>query len=348
MSTNIESLNYEVCLDLQPEKDSIVVVCAADDKYAMPLAVMVRSILANLSNDYSIFLFVIDGGIKKKNKQKILKTLSGEYCEVRFIPKPEQFARRLEEAYRYTVTEGQAKNYISIAQYYRIFIAELLPEQIKKAIYLDCDLVVNEDLSQLWQTDLEENYVLAAQDTWIRSVSADNGLLNYQQLGIDPNAKYFNSGVLVINLEKWRREKILTKATEYLNHYKEHVLYGDQDILNALFTGQWGELDPRWNVTPGIYEYASWQESPFPENVYNNLMHNPYIIHFAAEAKPWNSQEAFLKERFFHYLDMTAWSGWRFTFLRQFLLKLVNKAKYNVQKISSIIKRFNVSYAISK
>ncbi|MBE9189327.1 glycosyltransferase family 8 protein [Gloeocapsopsis crepidinum LEGE 06123] len=312
----------------------IVVVCAADDKYAMPLSVTARSLLANLSNDYSILLFVIDGGIKKKNKQKILETLSGENCEVRFIPRPEQFAKRLEEAYRYTITEGQAKKYISIAQYYRIFIADLLPEQIKKAIYLDCDLVINEDLSQLWQTDLGENYVLAAQDTWIHSVSANNGLLNYQELGIDSNAKYFNSGVLVINLEKWRRGKISTKAIEYLNHYKEYILYGDQDILNALFTDQWGELDPQWNVTARVYEYSGWEESPYPENIYNNLIQNkPYIIHFVSGEKPWNSRNVPLAEHFFHYIDMTTWSGWRFTFWRELWLKLV----YKFRKAISIV-----------
>jgi len=334
MLIDIERLSVKNCLNAPQVNEPIVVVCAADDKYAMPLSVTARSLLANLSNDYSVLLFVIDGGIKKKNKQKILETLSGEYCEVRFIPKPEQFAKRLEEAYRYTITEGQAKNYISIAQYYRIFIAELLPEQIKKAIYLDCDLVVNKDLSQLWQTDLGENYVLAAQDTWIHSVSANNGLLNYQELGIDPYAKYFNSGVLVINLEKWRREKIPNKAIEYLNHYKEHILYGDQDILNALFTGQWGELDPRWNVTARVYEYSDWHESPYSENIYNHLIQNePYIIHFVSGEKPWNSRNVPLAEYFFHYIDMTTWSGWRFTFWRELWLKLVYKFRKVISKV---------------
>ncbi|WP_319421893.1 glycosyltransferase family 8 protein [Pleurocapsa sp. FMAR1] len=347
---HIENLSYKGKEEpfLKIESEPIVVVCAADDKYAMPLAVTVRSALANLKKNWKILLFIIDGGIKKRNKRRILKTLSIDNCEVQFIPKPDNFAKSLEEAYRYTVTEGQAKNYISIAQYYRLFIAELLPDQAKKAIYLDCDLIVKEDLSQLWQIDLGENYVFAAQDTWVHSVSAHNGLLNYQELGIASDAKYFNSGVLVINVEKWRAEKVSARAIDYLNHNKEHMIYGDQDILNALFTGQWGELDPRWNATSRIYEYSSWKESPYQEHVYNNLIHNDfYIIHFISGEKPWNSRDVPLKEHFFHYVDMTSWSGWRFTFWQELWQKLV----YKFRKAVSIIKaRMNnrVSARINK
>jgi lipopolysaccharide biosynthesis glycosyltransferase len=321
MLVDTNSLNYS---NSPQVNDPIIVVCAADDNYAMPLAVMARSALANLKSDRSMILFIIDGGIKNRNKQKILKTLKSENCEVRFIPKPDVSIKSIEESYRYTVTEGQAQKHLSIATYYRLFIAELLPNKFEKAIYLDCDLIIGKDLGQIWELNLGENYVLAAQDTWMHSVQ--DGLLNYQELDIDPDTKYFNAGVLFINVRKWRSDKILSKALDFLNHNKEYIRFADQDILNALFADQWGELDPRWNFTARIYEYSSWEESPYSEQVYNNLIHNdPNIIHFVSGEKPWNSHNVLLKEHFFHYVDMTAWSGWRFTFWRELWQRLVYK-----------------------
>ena len=332
MIADANNLSRENYLDFSRKNTPIIVVFAADDNYAMPLAVTARSILANLGKDWSITLFIIDGGIKNKNKQRILKTLGAENCEVKFIPRPDALSKGIEEAYTYSVTEGQAKKYFSIAICYRLFIAELLPDQVERAIYLDCDLIIKQDLGQLWELDLGDNYALAVQDTWMPSVQ--DGLLNYQELEIAPDAKYFNSGVLFINVRKGRTEKILAKATEYLSHNKECIRFPDQDILNALFVGWWGELDPRWNVTARVYEYSSWEESPYSEDVYNNLIHkDPYIIHFVSGEKPWNSRDVLLKEHFFHYVDMTAWKGWRFTFWTELRLKL----GYKFQKAISII-----------
>lgn len=315
-------------------KESIAVVCAADDKYAMPLAVMARSVLENLKSDRNVIFFIIDGGICNRNKNKILKSLNSKKCEIIFLSKPDVLIRDIEAAHQYCVIEGiENKKHLSVAAYYRLLIAELLPQQFEKAIYLDCDLIVQEDLDKLWQIDLEENYLLAVPDMWIHSISAHNGLINYQELGVDANAKYFNSGVIVINLKKWRTERIFAKAVEYFKTNKSYVRFHDQDILNAILAGKWKEVDPRWNVTPGISEYPSWEVSPFAEDVYNNLLNEPFIIHFAAAAKPWNSLDAEFKEHFFRYVDLTAWSGWRFTFWKQLQLKLA----YKFQKLRSMI-----------
>ncbi|MBW4553037.1 MAG: glycosyltransferase family 8 protein [Aphanocapsa sp. GSE-SYN-MK-11-07L] len=335
MIVDTDSLNFEKPSQSSQEKETIFAVCAADDRYAMPLSVMARSAIENLKEDFSLLLFIIDGGITKKNKQKILKTLSSEKCEVVFIDKPDGLTQNLEQAYQYTVTAGKAKDYISIAQYYRLLIAELLPEQAQKAIYLDSDLVIQGNLGQLWQADLNNNYVLAAQDTWVHSVSAANGLLNYRELGISPDSKYFNSGVLVINIKKWRAEKVFMTAANYLNQYKDKIIYGDQDVLNAIFAGQWGELNPRWNVTARVYEYKSWEESPYSKQCYNELTsQDPYIIHYVSGEKPWNSDHVPMKEHFFRYLDMTAWSGWRFTFWTKLRLNLEYKLRKLIGSIS--------------
>ena len=308
----------------------IIVVCAADDKYAMPLAVTVRSAIENLKGNYKILLFIFDGGIKNKNKQRILKSLSSEKCNIRFLSIPDELVRDFEESHEYLRSVKGAKGpYIYIAAYYRLIISEILPEEYEKLIYLDSDLVVKGDIGQLWQTDLAENYVLAAQDTYIKYVSTSQGLLNYQELGIPVGSKYFNSGVLVINLKKWRTDEIYSKAISYLKQNKDYVRYHDQDILNALFANRWGELDPRWNLTANNCGGSS-QESPFSEDVYNTIISDPYILHYTTEKKPWTSRHTLCKEYFFNYVDMTAWSGWRLTIWRRVWLKLIQEFKNRI------------------
>lgn len=317
----IQTLNCESKTELAHESQHIVVVCAADDAYAMPLAVTMSSAIENLNENYKIILFIIDGGIKKKNRQKILKSLSCDKCEVEFLPVPQSLIKEIKESHNNLKNEDRNKtrqmDHISIASYYRLVIPELLPHWIEKVIYLDCDLVVKGDLKQLWQIDLRENYVLAAQDVSIRYVSAPSGLLNHEELGISPESKYFNAGVLAINLKKWRDSKITTKAIKYFKQNKECVRWHDQDVLNAILAGQWEELDPKWNFQPMIDAYSSWEVSPFSEDVYNDLMRAPYIIHYVTRLKPWNFHYTPYKEYFFQYVDKTLWSGWRLTFWKR-------------------------------
>ena len=347
----IDNLNIEINPESTVENNPIVVVCAADDNYAMPLSVTVRSAIVNLQIQRKILLFIIDGDISNRNKQKILKSLNSEKCEVKFIPKPDYLLKMTEFEHipKYHVLSASG------AAIYRLMISELLSKQFDKAIYLDCDLVVRGNLGELWESDLAENYVLAVPDMLIKYVSSPCGLLNYQELGISPNAKYFNSGVLVINLKKWRDDKITIKAIEYLKHNREYVRWHDQDVLNALFASQWGELNPQWNFMVGIYEYSLSQDSLFPghdqddlnaiQNLYNNLVQNPYIIHFTSGNKPWNSRRTLLKEYFFEYVDMTAWSNWRLTIWRQICIKLVTEFQ---KFIDSIVNNFNFRKEISK
>jgi lipopolysaccharide biosynthesis glycosyltransferase len=337
----VDHLNIEIKPADKIKTEPIVVVCAADDNYAMPLAVTVRSALENLKSQHKMLLFIIDGDISNRNKQKILKSLKSENCEVKFIPKPDYLLKMTEFEYieKYHVLSASG------AALYRLMISELLPRQFDKAIYLDCDLVIKGSLEELWETDLAENYVLAVQDMLIQYVSSPCGLLNYQELGISPDAKYFNSGVLVINLKKWRDDKITIKAIEYLKHNRKYVRWHDQDVLNALFASQWGELHPQWNFMVGIYEYSFSKESTYPghgqndlntiQNLYNNLVHNPYIIHFTSGKKPWNSRKTLLKEYFFEYLDMTVWSNWRLTLWRQIWIKLITEFHQFIRPISN-------------
>ncbi len=316
------------------DSNAIAVVCAADDAYAMPLAVTVRSALENLKGNRKIILFIIDGGIKKTNKQKIIRSLVSEKCEIRWIENPDHLLSEIEVLRPFVIEnvpnvgtiEEQA--HIKISAYYRLLISELLPNHFKKAIYLDSDVIVIGDLGELWDIDIGKNYLLAVQDIAIPYVSSPGGLINYQEIGISANSKYLQSGVLVINLEKWRVNGTSSQCIEYLQKNREYVRWHDTDVLNAILAEKWGELDPRWNQTPFVYQYSSWKDSPFSESIFNDVVYHPYIVHFVSQAKPWNSREEHpFRHLFFHYLDRTDWSGWRFTVWRRLWGRLGREIK---------------------
>ncbi|NJO64007.1 MAG: glycosyltransferase family 8 protein [Richelia sp. RM2_1_2] len=291
----------------------IPVVCAADDNYAMPLAVTARSILENLGEDKKLLLFVIDGGIKEHNKQKIINSLDANRCDVKWLhPSTDELLKKM-----------KISGHISVVAYYRFLIPEIISSEFEKVIYLDCDLVVNHDLSELWELDLKDNYLLAVPE--IRFPYLFQILPNFDKLGISSDCKYFNSGVLLINLQKWRKDQIGLKAIQYVEQNIEYIVFHDQDALNVVLAKQWGELEPKWNQTPFIYDYSTWKDSPFQEEAFNDAVNDPCIIHFASKHKPWNTYQYRERDQklFYKYLDMTAWAGMRFTLWMAIYKKLM-------------------------
>lgn len=284
------------------DRDSIALVCSADENYAMPLTVVVYSAIANLKDpQQKIDLFVLDGGIEPATKAKVAKSLDRDRVTIHWVkPDPKLFANL------------PVSRYLTIAAYYRLLIPEVVPQNFDKVIYLDCDMIVRGDLSQLWQIEMGDNYVLAVQDDNQPYISMAAGLSNYRELGLHPHHKFFNSGLLVINLAKWRAENIGAKVLKFSEQNREYIRDADQDGLNAVLAGKWGELDPRWNQMPRIYDYLSWQDSAYDAETYQALRHDPWIIHFTNAPKPWRvgcTHPA--TDLFFHYHDKTAWFGGR-------------------------------------
>jgi lipopolysaccharide biosynthesis glycosyltransferase len=287
---------------------AIPLVCAFDDRYAMPMATMVCSVLTHLAPQYALELYVIDGGITPESKANIVASaaqVAADRCTITWLPPSAAMLARM--------SQFKTSGHLSLSTYYRLFLPELLPKHLDKVIYLDCDLIVMTDIGRLWQLDIEPYYVLAAQDVGILKVSHPSGLLNYQELGIPADGKYFNAGVLVLNLARWRQHQMGRQIIEYMEQNPEFIRLHDQDALNAMLFDKWGELDLRWNQTPHLYRnFRSWRETPFSQEVYRRAVASPYIIHFASSAKPWNRYTHRHHRQFYQYLDQTAWAGWRF------------------------------------
>jgi lipopolysaccharide biosynthesis glycosyltransferase len=217
---------------------------------------------------------------------------------------------------------------VNLVTYFRLLMPWVLPVDVTRAIYLDADLLIRRDLGRLWDQPLEGSACLAAPDTAAPYIDARAGLTNFdrchrflaavepipnhRELGLCPTGKYFNAGVLVVDLETWRAERVAERSLACLREHAEHVRWWDQYALNVVLAGQWNELDVRWNQGVQAYTFPTWRESPLERDLFAALRSDPWIVHFTSQDKPW---QYFCRHPFrgdyFAEIDRTAWRGWR-------------------------------------
>ena len=201
--------------------------------------------------------------------------------------------------------------YVGRACYHKIFIPEILGTAYPRIIYLDCDVIVEADLSELWNAKMDDDdYVLAVQDLINPFVSSPFGLVKWQDLGRNASDSLFNSGLLVFNTKKWVREDVSGKMAIWLKNNYYDVRLCDQDAMNAVIGNNWGHLDLSWNVLPRMRIARNY--CLLGKEDHEKLISNAGILHFCGPDKPWNQLCRHpRKDRFFHYLHMTSWEGWR-------------------------------------
>jgi lipopolysaccharide biosynthesis glycosyltransferase len=186
--------------------------------------------------------------------------------------------------------------------------------------------------------------LLAVRDCGTPYVSSQYGITKYREIGLAPDTPYFNSGLLVINLKRWRAEKISQKVIRYLREYEQYINLADQDGLNAVLFDDWGRLDPKWNVVSHILYYEQWEESAFKEEIRpirEELIRKPYIFHFSGGSKPWQiGCEHPAQLEWIRYLKQSGWFEpnesilWRGKWFMQYYLwqikVLIRKAVFKV------------------
>jgi lipopolysaccharide biosynthesis glycosyltransferase len=171
--------------------------------------------------------------------------------------------------------------------YERVLAPDALPDTLERAIYLDADLLVLDAVDVLWQVDLGGLIIGAVQDAVIPRVSSPLGLRRYRELGCRAEDPYFNAGVLVIDLEAWKRQHIGQRALEYLERYERSVNLTDQDALNAVLHNRWKPLEDRWNVVAGLAGRPRLEPRGIEPSRMAAAARDPAIVHFYGYLKPW-------------------------------------------------------------
>lgn len=177
--------------------------------------------------------------------------------------------------------------HLSRAAYYRMLLPDILID-IEKIIYLDCDIVVEANLQELWNADVE-GYGCAGVD---EGNPAQTG-----RLDLDPDF-YINSGVLLLNLSYWRSNNITTKCMEWLEANPHNNILLDQDAINVVLKHQKTRIDLKWNLNPVPLEDIGVLQQ-----------YSEHILHFGGPIKPWHKCYDFdLQAIYRKYLNLTPWA----------------------------------------
>ncbi len=240
---------------------TIPIFFATDDNYMPYLDVAIRSLIDHTSVENFYDIYILNTGLKSERKQNI-KEQERQNVRINFYDMS-FYIDEIKESFKKVLHFG-------IATYYRLFIQNLFP-QFKKVLYLDCDIVVLDDVARLFDVDLEGNMLAGAIEQFVANTQEYRDYAKYA-LGLDVQS-YVNAGILVMDLQKFRENKIEQKFTYMLTHYNFELVDCDQAYLNFLCRGRILVLPKEWNKT----------------NYQSDKYGSKKIVHYALAEKPWQS-----------------------------------------------------------
>lgn len=281
-------------------ENGVPIVLSANDKFSPYLDIMIRSIIENASLSRTYDIIILYNDISEHNRSRIsMAAQDRKNVSIRFI-----------RVCQYFDTEKLfIDHHLSIETYYRLIIPEIMPDY-HKILYLDCDMVANRDVAELYDIDLGDCVLGAVKDIDVAGQIKleQNHWREYalNSLGLNQPYDYFQAGVLVIDLDKLREltsaEKLIQLAR--LQKWRCH----DQDVLNVVCKNRIYYIPQQWNVL------MSWQEGKrsrmqimkmAPKDLYEEYTaarKAPYIVHFAGYQKPWDVVNCDMAEYFWKYV----------------------------------------------
>ena len=262
----------------------IPIVFTSSSYYAPYMAVTMQSVIESSSKDYDYEFIVLHKEIDAKYQAKLRNQLAGRNnFNIRFIE-----VQKALDSQKFNFREGYSSE-----SFYRVVMVDILRD-FSKVVYLDSDLVVREDLARLYlDTELEDNLVAAAIDIdgLASAFSNHDGRKEYMisYLGIEDLHDYLQSGVMIFNLEEWRKSFTLQEIVDAA--CDDEVMFGDQDVLNKLCRGRIKFIDMSWNTIIN-HRKQQMQELLYlaPTDVLDMYLcarKNPKIVHYGG-TKPWD------------------------------------------------------------
>jgi lipopolysaccharide biosynthesis glycosyltransferase len=278
---------------LNTDKATINIVTSCDNAYAQHTAVFLKSLFKKNANSCRIFILVPKNFNQRRSLERNLGPHAG-YLEFLEINLPENASVKV-------------SHHVTVASYFRLWLGKLVPPSISRVIYLDSDILINGPLDDLWAVDLQ-NYIIAAvgdpvvnDNQWLRE---DIG----RRIRLDPTSNYFNAGVLVIDLCRWRNARLGERALDFAVDYPDRITFWDQCALNHVMTGQCKELTQDWNFQT---DHLRWSANRRCTLDSLREVYAAKIIHFTGPLKPWlYLTDHPMKWLYWEYLRETEWNDY--------------------------------------
>lgn len=249
------------------------IVYASDNNFAEILGISIISLFENNKQCKEINVFILDDGITDDNRQRLLSVGSGFDRKIEFIPVSDIEIPQSVQSERW-----------SRSAFTRLFLRKLLPEGADRILYLDCDTIIRGELTEVYETDMEDCTVAGVRDC----VSP----MYLKNLWLERDDIYCNSGVLLILTEKWNEE-------EFMHFFRSNrsIKYPDQDIINGVCSRNMKELPLRYNCYTALYDFSYSELIKYrkPSEYYTEketaeAVSDPVIVHFTTSflsLRPW-------------------------------------------------------------
>lgn len=277
------------------------ILYTCDNNYVWLMGISIISLFENNKHIKEMKVYLLGENISCENKAQ-LDCIAQKYGrEVILVDVP-----------RFDIPVSLLSARWPLSAFTRLYAGELLPEDVGKVLYLDCDTIITGDIGPLQSIDFENNIVMGIKDC-ISGGYKEN-------IGLDRNAPYYNAGVLLLDLVKLRKINVSKEIDNYMHKYIKFINYADQDILNGMFKGRIGTLEPKYDVMTidVAHSYKEIVKLRRPTNFYSenelkDAVNNPVIIHFTTNmliVRPWfiNSDHP-LKNEFEKYMGLSVWSN---------------------------------------
>lgn len=285
----------------------IPVVFATDENYVFYTCVAITSLSRSASSETEYDIYILtDSGFPDKS---LLNSVEQRFCNIQI-----KIIRVKNEMFRDVIINN---GHVTKATFYRLALCNLIDAE--KCIYLDSDVIVTEDLQDLFLTEMNGYYVAGCRDIWIDLLSEQDCENRRMCTGIPSMKEYVNAGVMVMNLQKMRTDGL---DRIFMRHMNRSYLYEDQDIINVCCYGNIKRLPAKWNIfTVFLGHLDQLRLNAISETVIDDFRKAEGIIHYATVAiRPW--------EHFFCWANWRWWdiaSEWREELCYQRIVKKLQK-----------------------
>lgn len=246
-----------------------------DENYIVPTGTAIASVLnSNPSEEFTFY--IVTRNLSEKAVKYLEDVLASESGRVNI----EIISLSESDLIDFPI---RSNDHVSVATYYRIYFQKLIPQNQEKILFLDGDILCVDSLRDFYDTDLTGYSCAVTHD------ERNDDPSNFTRLKYPQNNGYFCAGVMLINLDWWRKNNVMQKCLEYILAEPEACLWHDQDALNHVLSGTILWSDFRYNFTQGFYFDKS--NMNINEKYYSDIdksRKNPCIIHFSSAYKPWH------------------------------------------------------------
>ncbi len=276
------------------------VIYSADDNYSRHAGISITSLYEKNKDMDEVNVFLINNGIYQENIIK-LDSIAKKYGRTITYIDFSSYKKRL-------VLNNDME--LPISTYARLFVDQMLPEDVDKILYLDCDIIINESLEELWNTNMHGCTVAGVEDV--------SSCLFQSETDINVAYRYICAGVLLIDLVQWRKKDIQNKLIEYIDKKNGVVRHHDQTALNGVLWNDCYILHPKYNaLTPtfimpykNLRAYFNLWDKYYTKQEILESIKSPAIIHYTSAniGRPWENNAHPLAKIYQGYWKRSPWS----------------------------------------